>query len=74
MMSEIRNANKGVLKQADRSRILSIKLVNMTGELTLLRRAAVALADQADTAAKKLKKVRGRLAEAEMRIGTNKYI
>ncbi len=73
MLQEIRNQNHAIFRHADHNRILSGKVSEMSKELKGLRKDKTALEEkiqlQEFKVAKKIRKLKTRLANADTRIG-----
>lgn len=73
MLQEVRNQNHAIFKQADHSRIISSKVSELSGTIRALKEENTQLKEKIQLnefkVAKKVKKVRTRLAEIEIRLG-----
>ena len=73
MFQEMKNQNHAILKQADHSRILSLKVVNMTSELATLRRENIILSERVELfefkLGKRLKKLKAKSGAMSTRLG-----
>ena len=76
MFQEMKNQNHAILKQADHSRILSLKVVNMTAELSFLSRENNLLREKVDIMefklGKRLKKLKSKSSAISTRLGERK--
>ena len=78
MFQEMKNQNHAILKQADHSRILSLKVVNMTGELALLNRENLLLREKVELfefkLGKRMKKLKAKSGALGTRLGKQKCL
>ena len=78
MLQEIRNQNQALFKHADHNRILSGKVSEMSKELKSLRRDRSTAEEKLQLmefkTAKKVKKVKAKMAGLGVRLGNNESI